>query len=117
MIYITNYFDWDSYEMEAFFEKLAKGCSRLACLEINHTQRPSIGSIHALKQLESLKRFNFSIQNTSDNDDFWEAIQDLSQLECIRIYPAREVNMSKIRYLKSQRPDLEVIVDAMFSRF
>lgn len=117
MIYFSNYFDWDSYEMEAFFEKLAKGCSRLACLEVEHTEGLSIGSIHALKQLESLKRFNFSIQNTSDNDDFWEAIQNLSQLECIRIYPAREVNMIKIRYLKSQRPDMEVIVDAMFSRF
>ncbi|KAJ8657981.1 hypothetical protein O0I10_006252 [Lichtheimia ornata] len=117
MLYFTTYFDWDQYDMEWFFDGLAEGCPRLACLEIQYSNAPSIDSIKALKQLEGFKQFNFSVENASDDDDFWKAIEELSQLECIRIYPGNEVNIDMIRYLKTQRPDLEVIVDARFTRF
>lgn len=118
MLYFTTYFDWDPYDMESFYNGLAKGCPRLACLEIDHPNALSIDSINALKQLEGFKQFNFSVENSTDDaDEFWEAIQDLSLLECIRIYPENKMDIDKIRYLKTQRPDMEVIVDAMFTRF
>ncbi|KAJ8657978.1 hypothetical protein O0I10_006249 [Lichtheimia ornata] len=117
MLFFGTHFNWDPYDMECFFDALAKGCPRLACLEIRFSNGPLIGAIKALKQLESLKQFAFGIQHISDDDDeFWEAIEELSQLECIRIYSASQADMDRIRYLKIKRPGLEVIVDAMLTR-
>lgn len=108
---------WDYSQMERFIAGLGQGCPKLICLEIQCLNAPSIYFLNALKQLEYLKRFGFSINGMGGNDGFWRAIQSISQLMCIRIYPASAANMDDIRRLQEQRPDLKIILDRRFTRF
>ncbi|KAJ8658040.1 hypothetical protein O0I10_006311 [Lichtheimia ornata] len=107
----------DYYQMQKFIDGLVKGCPRLACLEIQCINAPSTYSLNALKQLEHLERFAFSIKGMGDNDGFWNMIQGMSQLKCIRIYPASAAKMDAVRRLQEQRLDMKIVLDRWFTRF
>ncbi|KAJ8657656.1 hypothetical protein O0I10_006722 [Lichtheimia ornata] len=102
--------DWYHDGMERFIERLVKGCPRLSNLVINCMNAPSIHSINALKRLEHLEEFAFSITNTLHHDDFWHALETFKQLKCIRLYRSKVANMDDIRRLQGQRPDLKIVV-------
>lgn len=108
-------YDWNYMEMERFFGKLVKGCPRLTRLELSGT--PTTYSINALKQLEHLKELSFSIHWHDGDPRFWDAVQALSQVKCVRIYPSISVQMRRITHLRAQRPDMKVIVDDAFRHF
>lgn len=108
---------WDSKQMQSFLERLPNGCPRLICLELDCDNAPSSCSLNALKRLEHLKQFAFSIEDVDDDGIFWHAIQTFTQLEWIRIYPKHAVDISAIRRLQEQRQDLTITTDHWFCPF
>ncbi|KAI7875492.1 hypothetical protein K492DRAFT_210897 [Lichtheimia hyalospora FSU 10163] len=117
--YLTISFhrSWDAYQMERFMDKLSKSCPRLTCLETQSNNAPSTYSMNALKRLEHLTHFAFSVDCTDGYDSFWNAILTFSQLKFIRIYPATAVTRSALGHLNEQRPDMKIIVGKGFTRF
>ncbi|KAI7874295.1 hypothetical protein K492DRAFT_211655 [Lichtheimia hyalospora FSU 10163] len=113
---ITFTKSWDAYQMERFLDKLSKSCPRLACLETRSENAPSTYSMNALKRLEHLTHFTFSVDCTDGNDGFWNAILTFSQLKSIRIYPATAVTPSILGRLKEQRPDMKILVNKPFTQ-
>ncbi|CDH59322.1 predicted protein [Lichtheimia corymbifera JMRC:FSU:9682] len=108
---------WDFKQMQSFLQQLPNGCPRLTCLELDCDNPPSSCSLNALKRLEHLKQFAFSIEDVDGDDIFWLAIQTFTQLEWIRIHPKRAINLSAIRHLQEKRPDLTITLDKLFYRF
>lgn len=108
---------WDYRQMERFIGGIVNGCQKLACLEISCFNPPSTYCLEALKQLDHLEQFAFSINGMGRNDSFWRTIESISQLKRIRIHPASAARMDDIRCLQKQRPDLNIIVDRSFTRF
>lgn len=109
--------DWDAEVMEGFFDQLVKGCPRLTRLELKAEDPPTTHSMNALKQLKHLKGFNFSIDWPDSDPRFWDTVQALTQVKRLRIYPAISVDKPRIRQLRQQRPDMEVIIDHVFKLF
>ncbi|KAJ8657994.1 hypothetical protein O0I10_006265 [Lichtheimia ornata] len=102
--------DWDSTQMERFFDGLSKGCPNLSSLGISSWKAPSTYAMNALKRLVHLEEFGFSIKNMDDDDGFWHGIQTFPQLKCIHVYAGNTKNMSRLRRLREQRPDLKIVV-------
>ncbi|KAJ8657565.1 hypothetical protein O0I10_006629 [Lichtheimia ornata] len=104
-------FESHYYPIVRLAHGLPKGCPRLSRLEIiGMMAPPSTGAINALKELEHLEEFAFSIIDTYCKDDFWQALQTLEQLKRLRIYHAKAGNMDGIRRLQGQRPHLKIVV-------
>ncbi|KAI7874675.1 hypothetical protein K492DRAFT_240717 [Lichtheimia hyalospora FSU 10163] len=100
--------DFDIYQLKGFPESLAQGCPELDSLRFNCEFSPSSDFIDALKPLEHLKEFAFSIEGASQ--DIWGSIQTLSQLQRIEIYPASAFKVSDLISFNQHRPDIQVIV-------
>ncbi|CDH57648.1 predicted protein [Lichtheimia corymbifera JMRC:FSU:9682] len=107
--------DRHNTQMQCFLVGLAKACMKLSSLEIRCKKAPSTDSVNAMKQLEHLVEFTFSIRDMDDNDGFWHAIQTLSQLKCIHIYPAKTTKLHRLAPLHKERPDLKVVVNRRFA--
>lgn len=105
--------DWDSTQMQRFFDGLPKRCQNLSTLMISYKNTPSTSSMNALKRLEHLDEFGFSIKDMDDDDGFWHAIQSFSQLKCIHISSANAKNMYRLQRLEEQRPDLKLIIQRL----
>lgn len=109
--------DWDADVMEGFFDQLLKGCPRLTRLELKAEDPPTTHSMNALKQLQHLKELTFSVDWPDSDPRFWDTVQALTQVKRLRIYPAISVDMPRIRKLRQQRPDMEIIIDHVFKHF
>lgn len=108
---------WDYDRQKRFIDGLAKGCPNLAYLDIKYRNAPSTYFMKALKQLQHLEELAFSAKDPDDDDTFWLAVQDISQLKCIRIYLPNAANMDAIRRLQGQRCDLKIKFDRTYPRF
>ncbi|CDH54851.1 predicted protein [Lichtheimia corymbifera JMRC:FSU:9682] len=86
-------------------------------LELKAEDPPTTHSMNVLKQLQHLKEFNFSIDWPDSDPRFWDTVQALTQVKRLRIYPAISVDKPRIRQLRQQRPDMEVIIDHVFKLF
>lgn len=104
--------DWESTQMQGFLDGLCEACPNLSSLGINCNNAPSTHTMNALKRLEHLEEFGFSIEGMDDNDGFWHAIETFSQLKCIDIHPSKASNMHRRRYLHEQRPDLRITINS-----
>ncbi|KAJ8658002.1 hypothetical protein O0I10_006273 [Lichtheimia ornata] len=108
---------WDVTRMQHFFEELTKGCPKISSLMINCKNAPSIYAMSVLKRLEHLEEIGFDIWDNDGNEGFWHTIESFSQLKCVHIYPASVTNMSRIRRLHEQRPDLKFVVNRRMAYF
>ncbi|CDS06442.1 hypothetical protein LRAMOSA08970 [Lichtheimia ramosa] len=108
---------WNSHAMEQFLDTLSQSSSQLSCLEIRYKNAPSSYSINALKRLEYLKQFAFSIDGIDDDYSFWNAIQTMPQLETISIYPTSAVKKDDINFLIHHRPSMKIIISGYFTPF
>lgn len=107
---------WDTNQMEEFFSKLVIRCTHLCSLRINCYNTPTPKSIHTLKRLGQLRELAFSVDRFT-NDHFWHEIQTFSHLKRISIYQAYLDTNGCITYLKTQRPDMEIIEDYYYTEY
>lgn len=107
----------DFYEMDGFVEGLVKECPHLVCLEVDCDNALPTYFVDALKPLEHLKQLAIPIKSVADDGSLWKAIESITQLEQIRIYPRTAANLDDIRHLKKQRPDLHITLDEYFRHF
>lgn len=103
--------------MDGFIEGLVKECPHLVCLEVGCANALPTSFVDALKHLEHLKRLAIPIKSVADDGSLWKAIESVTQLEEIRIYPRTAANLDDVRHLKKQRPDLHITLDEGFRRF
>ncbi|CDH57629.1 predicted protein [Lichtheimia corymbifera JMRC:FSU:9682] len=109
--------EWDSYQMGQFFDRLVKGCPRLVRLEVISKTVPSTNAMNTLKQLQHLKELAFLMHDFTNYESFWSGIPTILQLKSLMIYAPRTFKNDKAEYLKQQRPDLQIIVDTNTFRF
>lgn len=113
MIRFTD--DWDTTQMQGYIDALVKGCPNVSSLGISCNNAPSTYSMNALKRLEHLEQFGFSLKDVDDHDGFWHAIQAFPQLKSIHIYPFNSINMHHLARLQQRRPGLKIVVDHNFT--
>ncbi|CDS10653.1 hypothetical protein LRAMOSA11139 [Lichtheimia ramosa] len=105
---VRIYGPWTPNHMEIFFGKLVIGCPRLCSLNIC-CSAPSPRCINILKRLEHLAQLEFWCSDIDNDERFWHEIQTFTQLKRITIYEKKNANISSIRRLRKQRPDLQVM--------
>ncbi|KAI7874053.1 hypothetical protein K492DRAFT_211800 [Lichtheimia hyalospora FSU 10163] len=114
---MISYQDRNTNQLEQFIDRLADGCPKLKCLKMRYKDAPSVYAILALKRLYDLQHLACPVQGMEHNTPFWDAIQSLSQLKCIELYPATSVNNDSLVYLRDKRPDLKIIVHSGYIQF
>ncbi|CDH57631.1 predicted protein [Lichtheimia corymbifera JMRC:FSU:9682] len=67
--------------------------------------------MNALKRLKHLKQLAFLIFIMGDYESFWNALPTFRQLKSLKIYLLPQGRDDQIKYLKQQRPDMQIIVE------
>ncbi|KAJ8657974.1 hypothetical protein O0I10_006245 [Lichtheimia ornata] len=107
---------WNSYSMEQFVHGLVNGCPRLISLELVCHAAPSANTMNSLKHLEHLQQLALLIKGTEDYDNFWNVIPTIRQIKCLVIQDLGPGRDAKVKYLKQQRPDMQITVEGYYSQ-
>ncbi|CDH57673.1 predicted protein [Lichtheimia corymbifera JMRC:FSU:9682] len=109
--------EWHGVEMEPHLLKVVKGCPRLTRLEVYCHQALSTKTLNAFQQLEHLEQLQFSIVGFSEYEGFWKAVESITQLKEIRLYPYHPMAALGIRNLKQHSPHMRITAGAFFVPF
>ncbi|KAJ8657973.1 hypothetical protein O0I10_006244 [Lichtheimia ornata] len=102
---------WASYPLEQFLDRLVKGCPHLHSLDLRSKTAPSANVMNTLKRLTHLKEFGFLVFCMGDYESFWNEILTFRHLKSLTIYLIHGGRDDKVKYLKEQRPDMQIIVE------